>query len=483
MSYQSARSNLLTAPAVAWLLAFMVAPCLLILSYAFFQRGVWGGVEYTFTLEKLQPCSRSALCEDLPDLGAHCGSRDAARHSHRLSRRLCDQPGAAHASAHAAVLRSTALLEQLPDPHLCLDGPAQPRRTDRQPAAVVRLSGRAAVPALHRGRRHRRPRLQLPALRHSCDLLDPVAPQSGTDGSLARPRRRSDPHLLARDPAAHHAGVAAGGVFVFVLSIGNFVTALLGGGRFQMIGNVVYDQFLTANDWPWRSAWPGPDRHHDHSSDAAGPGDGLRQRRAYEGRGMKAANSSRLPGRSCPARRLRPSDRGPGGAVVQRGRAADELVGLLVQMVRGAGRQWRDPRCGLEHAGGCRLRHADLDRAGHASGARHGNAPAKKQRPGGAFAFALMVIPDIVLAVALLTFFSLNVTLGLHTIVISHVIFDLAFVSSVVRARLKHFDYSIVEASRDLGASGWTTFLADHLPGSPARDHCRRPARLHAVGR
>ena len=50
-------------------------------------------------------------------------------------------------------------------------------------------------------------------------------------------------------------GVAAGGVFVFVLSIGNFVTpALLGGGRFQMIGNLVYDQFLTANDWPFGAA-------------------------------------------------------------------------------------------------------------------------------------------------------------------------------------------------------------------------------------
>jgi spermidine/putrescine transport system permease protein len=50
-------------------------------------------------------------------------------------------------------------------------------------------------------------------------------------------------------------GIAAGAVFVFVLSIGNFVTpALLGGGRFQMIGNLVYDQFLTANDWPFGAA-------------------------------------------------------------------------------------------------------------------------------------------------------------------------------------------------------------------------------------
>ena len=50
-------------------------------------------------------------------------------------------------------------------------------------------------------------------------------------------------------------GITAGAVFVFVLSIGNFVTpALLGGGRFQMIGNLVYDQFLTANDWPFGAA-------------------------------------------------------------------------------------------------------------------------------------------------------------------------------------------------------------------------------------
>jgi spermidine/putrescine transport system permease protein len=82
-----------------------------------------------------------------------------------------------------------------------------------------------------------------------------------------------------------------------------------------------------------------------------------------------------------------------------------------------------------------------------------------------ALIFAPMVIPDIVLAVALLTFFSrLDITLGLHTIVISHVIFDLAFVSSIVRARLKHFDYSIVEASRDLGASPWTTFWRITFP-------------------
>jgi spermidine/putrescine transport system permease protein len=50
-------------------------------------------------------------------------------------------------------------------------------------------------------------------------------------------------------------GVAAGATFVFVLSIGNFVTPdLLGGGKFQMAGNLIYDQFLSARDWPFGSS-------------------------------------------------------------------------------------------------------------------------------------------------------------------------------------------------------------------------------------
>lgn len=79
--------------------------------------------------------------------------------------------------------------------------------------------------------------------------------------------------------------------------------------------------------------------------------------------------------------------------------------------------------------------------------------------------FAPMIIPDIVLAIALLSFFSmLNVTMGLHTIIFAHVVFNLAFVCSVVRARLKTFDWSIVEASADLGAPVTTTLRRVVLP-------------------
>jgi spermidine/putrescine transport system permease protein len=76
-----------------------------------------------------------------------------------------------------------------------------------------------------------------------------------------------------------------------------------------------------------------------------------------------------------------------------------------------------------------------------------------------------MVIPDIVLAIALLSFFvAISMSLGLHTIVISHVVFCIAFVTAVVRARLDGFDGSLLEASTDLGAGPLTTFRRITMP-------------------
>ncbi len=82
-----------------------------------------------------------------------------------------------------------------------------------------------------------------------------------------------------------------------------------------------------------------------------------------------------------------------------------------------------------------------------------------------ALLFAPMIIPDIVLAIALLSFFTLlKFSLGLHSIIMAHVVFNIAFVCAVVRARLKSFDWSLVEASRDLGAGAITTFRHITLP-------------------
>ncbi len=79
--------------------------------------------------------------------------------------------------------------------------------------------------------------------------------------------------------------------------------------------------------------------------------------------------------------------------------------------------------------------------------------------------FLPAVVPDIVLAIGLLSFFSLvGVRLGIPTVVMAHVVFDMVFVAAIVRARLSYFDRSIEEAAQDLGASRLGVFFRVTVP-------------------
>ena len=76
-----------------------------------------------------------------------------------------------------------------------------------------------------------------------------------------------------------------------------------------------------------------------------------------------------------------------------------------------------------------------------------------------------IVIPEIVMGVSLLAFFVLiEMPLGLHTVTIAHVAFNISFVTVVVRARLYAFDFTLEEAAMDLGANRWQTFGRVTLP-------------------
>lgn len=75
------------------------------------------------------------------------------------------------------------------------------------------------------------------------------------------------------------------------------------------------------------------------------------------------------------------------------------------------------------------------------------------------------IAPDIVMAIGLLALFgTLGLSLGLHSVLLAHVVFGTAFVAAVVRARLGHVDPSLEEASRDLGATTMATFLYITVP-------------------
>ncbi|MEO7145410.1 MAG: ABC transporter permease [Bryobacteraceae bacterium] len=80
-----------------------------------------------------------------------------------------------------------------------------------------------------------------------------------------------------------------------------------------------------------------------------------------------------------------------------------------------------------------------------------------------------LVTPEIVTGVSLLAFFQwsfryLHVQLGMHTVILAHVAFSIAYVVVVVLARLRTFDPALEEAALDLGATEWQAFARVTLP-------------------
>ena len=76
-----------------------------------------------------------------------------------------------------------------------------------------------------------------------------------------------------------------------------------------------------------------------------------------------------------------------------------------------------------------------------------------------------VIIPEVVMGISLLVFFvQAGFRLGLLTITLSHIAFNIPFVALVVRARLHGFDKAIEEAAMDLGANEFTTFWRVTLP-------------------
>jgi len=245
----------LMTPALLWLTGLMVIPCALILVLAFFRRGIYGGIEYTFTLENI------ALVFD--PLYAQVFVKSAGIAG--LAAGIAVVLGYAAAYAIAAMPRRN-------QPMLLFFAvlPFWSNYLVRTYAWIVLLNREGLIVNLARwaGYEGELPQMlytesavviglvynYLPFVILSCyaplSRLNPEVTEASRDlgaSGWTTFRRITLPMTVP--------GIAVGFVFVFVLSIGNFVTpALLGGGQFQMIGNLVYAQFLTANDWPFGAA-------------------------------------------------------------------------------------------------------------------------------------------------------------------------------------------------------------------------------------
>ncbi len=80
-----------------------------------------------------------------------------------------------------------------------------------------------------------------------------------------------------------------------------------------------------------------------------------------------------------------------------------------------------------------------------------------------------LATPEIVTGVSLLALFQfvfryLKLPLGMHTVILAHVAFSVAYVTVVVMARLRTFDPALEEAALDLGATEFGAFQRVTLP-------------------
>ncbi len=102
-------------------------------------------------------------------------------------------------------------------------------------------------------------------------------------------------------------------------------------------------------------------------------------------------------------------------------------------------------------------------------------APRWFRTPFEALTFISIIVPEIVIALSTLVFFSsafdvlnplldLRLRLGFQTIIAAHALFNISLVMLLVRARLSGMDRTHVEASYDLFATPWRTFRQITFP-------------------
>jgi spermidine/putrescine transport system permease protein len=248
----TSRRVLLLAPGLAWLTALLILPCALIFVLGFFERGVYGGIDYTFTTENF------ARAADPLYAGIFLYSARIALTAVLVSL-LIGYP-AAYCIAKQPKPRQVPLL-------ILVMMPFWSNFLIRTYAWIVLLNREGLInsafanlgliaeplPLLYNdfaivvGLVYGYVPFMILALYSSISKLAPELAEASTDlgaDGLRTFLRITLPLTLP--------GIAAGSVFVFVLSIGNFVTPdLLGGGKRTMLGNLIYDQFLTARDWPF----------------------------------------------------------------------------------------------------------------------------------------------------------------------------------------------------------------------------------------
>ncbi len=242
-------------PGLVYVTLFMAVPLALVFAYAFFERGRFGGIKPTFTLENftriadpvyLSVIGNSLLIAGITTLLALLIGYPVVFAIARLPRRW---------STIALVLvvlpfwtnflvRTYAWIVLLNS-----EGPINKALLSlgviHEPIGMLYTRGAVIVGLLYAYL----PLMILP-LYAAVERLDPTLTEAATNLGAPRWKVFRDITLPLTAP-----GAMIGAIFVFVPSLGNFIVPeLLGGKKTVMIGNLIRDQFLTARDWPFGAA-------------------------------------------------------------------------------------------------------------------------------------------------------------------------------------------------------------------------------------
>jgi len=247
---------LLIAPLVLWVAVFVVAPTLIMLVYSVSTRGTLGGVVFGFTLENyaalldrtyLYIIVRSigfaaittAICLLAAYPAAYRIGRAAERWRHRLLMLVMIPFWTSfliRTYAWVTILKNEGPLNGLLV-HYGLIG---------EPLELLYTSGAVVLGLVYTFL----PFMILP-IYASVEKLDPALVEAALDLGAAPLRAFWKVIVPLTAP-----GIRAGVLLVFIPALGIYaVNDILGGGRVDMIGNIIENQFKgTARNWPFGSA-------------------------------------------------------------------------------------------------------------------------------------------------------------------------------------------------------------------------------------
>jgi spermidine/putrescine transport system permease protein len=247
-----AGSAALVSPALLWWAGLLVLPVGLVLAYSFFQRGVYGGVVYDFTFDNYRRAVDGLYLRVL------WFSIRVALEATVVSL-LIGFPVALFIATRPARWRTvllvlvilpfwTSLLIRTYAWIVILNDEGIANRTLRELGLVdtsIRLLYNEFAIVVGMVSTYL-PLMILP-IYAAIERLGPELGEAAADLGANAWKRLWTVLVPLTLP-----GIAAGCIFVFVPSLGNFIIPdLLGGGRRQMVGTLVQSQFLEARDWPF----------------------------------------------------------------------------------------------------------------------------------------------------------------------------------------------------------------------------------------